>query len=106
MTEQHDFKSEWQKRRDQLSQLSKEALQVAKRGEKELFELSRKTKIHVDSTALSLKKERLYYLIGKEYAAVQGTNKSTAKLIKFVDELNKANKQQLVLKRRLKMIQK
>jgi hypothetical protein len=106
MTIKYDFKQEWKKRRDQLSKLSKEALQVAKKGEKEFFELSRKTKIHVDSTALTLKKEHLYYLIGKEYVNTQGTDKSTSKLMKFVSELKKANRQQLALKRRLKMVQK
>lgn len=106
MTEQNELKNEWKKRREQLSKLSKEALLVAKRGEKELIELSRKTRIHVDSTALTLKKEHLYYLIGKEYADIQGTNKSTAKLTKLVGELTKANKLQLALKRRLNMTQK
>lgn len=103
MAERNDLKSEWKKRREQLSKLSKEALSIAKRGEKELLELSRKTKIHVDATALTLKKEHLYYLIGKEYAGIQGTDKSTAKLTKLVGELAKANKLQMALKRRLRM---
>jgi hypothetical protein len=103
MAEQNDLKNGWKKSREQLSKLSKEALLVAKRGEKELLELSRKTKIHVDTTALTLKKEHLYYLIGKEYASVQGADKSTAKLTKLVGELAKANKLQLALKRRLRM---
>ena len=105
MAEQNDLKNEWKKRREQLAQLSKEALQVAQRGEKEFLKLSRKTRIHVDATALTLKKEHLYYQIGKEYASVQGTDKSTTKLTKLVGELNKANKLQLALKRRLRMAQ-
>jgi len=106
MASQYDFKKEWMKTREQLSKLSKEAFAVVKKGEKELVELSRKGKIHVDTTALTLKKEHLYYMIGKEYATIQGTDKSTAKLTKLVSELKKANSQQLVLKRRLKITKK
>ena len=67
MPTQYDFKKEWEKTRNQLVKFSKEATKVAQKGEKELIAFSRKSKLHVDSTAISLKKEHLYYLVGKEY---------------------------------------
>ena len=106
MPEHYDFKKEWKKTRDQLTKLSKEALQVAQNGEKEFMKLSRKTKIHVDSTALTLKKEHLYYMIGKEYARLQDLSKPTKNLTGLIGELKKADRQQLALKRSLKTTKK
>lgn len=101
MPGQYDFKKEWEKTRAQLNKFSKEAVKMAKQGEKELIEFSRKSKLHVDSTALSLKKEHLYYLIGKEYANAQAPAEPTAKLTKLLADLKKADHQQQVLKRRI-----
>jgi len=106
MPTQYDFKKEWEKTRDQLAKFSKEAVEVAKKGEKELVEFSRRSKLHVDATSISLKKEHLYYLIGKEYAGTQGAEKPTAKLTKLLKELDKADKEQRVLKRKLKLKKK
>jgi len=101
MSTQYDFKKEWEKTKNQLTKFSQEAVKMAKKGEKELVEFSRKSKLHVDKTAIGLKKEKLYYLIGKEYAGIKGPEKETPKLQKLVEELSKADKRQLVLKRRL-----
>ena len=101
MSTKYDFKKEWEKTRLQLAKFSKEAVKIAKKGEKELVEFTRRSRLRVDSTAISLKKEKLYYLIGKEYANTMGPDKVEPKLQKLVDELNKANKRQLALKRRL-----
>jgi len=106
MSGQHDFKKEWEKTRTQLAKISQEAIKVAKRGEKELLEFSRKSRLHMDTTAINLKKERLYYMIGKEYAYAKNPEKSTPKLTKLVNELKKANTQQLALKRKLKKTKK
>jgi len=56
MPKQYDFKKEWEKTRDQLTKFSKEAVAVAKKGEKELVKFSRQSKLHVDATSISLKK--------------------------------------------------
>jgi len=102
MPGQYDFKNEWEKTRKQLIRFSKEAGIVAKKGEKELIKFSRQSKLYVDATAINLKKEKLYYLIGKEYANANDTDKTTPKLTKLITEFEKINKQQLVLKRKLK----
>ena len=102
MSGQYDFKKEWEKTRSQLAKFSKEAMIVAKKGEQELVKFSRKSKLHVDATAFSLRKEKLYYLIGKEYASAKEPEKSTPKLKKLVAELNKVNKDQQALQRKLK----
>jgi len=60
----------------------------------------------VDSTAISLKKEHLYYLIGKEYVKQENPAQPAPKLTKLINELKKADKEQQVLKRKLKMSKK
>lgn len=103
---QYDFKKEWEKTRSQLAKFSREAVKVAKKGEKELIEFSRKGKMHVDTTAISLKKEHLYYLIGKEYTKENASEQPTAKLTKLLNEFNRAEREQRVLKRKIKTVKK
>jgi len=102
MPTQYDFKKEWEKTRDQLAKFSKEAVKVAKKGEKELVSFSKKSKLHIDATAISLKKEHLYYLIGKEYIKEGAPAEPMAKLAKLIAEIKKADKDQQVLNRKLK----
>ena len=106
MSTQYDFKKEWEKTRSQIEKFSKEAVKMAKKGEKELVEFSRKSKLHVDTTAISLKKEHLYYLIGKEYAKENAPVKPTAKLTKLLGELKKADRKQRALKRKIETAKK
>lgn len=101
MPGQYNFKSEWEKTRNQLVKFSKEAAKVAKKGEAELIKFSRQSKLHLDATANSLRKEKLYYLIGKEYAHAPDPFQATPKLTKFLSELKKVNEAQSVLKRKL-----
>jgi len=98
----YDFKKEWEKTKKQLVKFGKEASEVAKKGEKELLEFSRKGKLHVDSTAITLKKEHLYYQIGKEYVKIKDPGLQPAKLKKLMGELQKADRQQRQLKSKLK----
>ena len=102
MPGQYDFKKEWEKTKNQLTKFSKEAARVAKKGEEELIKFSRQSKLHVNATAISLKKEKLYYMIGKEYMQSKDLEKESPKLVKLVTELKKANKKQSVLKHKLK----
>lgn len=102
MPNEAGYRKEWEKTKKQLIQFSKEALEVAKKGEKELIKLSKKSKLHIDSTAISLQKEKLYYLIGKEYVKTDGTKKSAATLKKLVAELRAAEKEQKALQGKIK----
>jgi len=102
---QHDFKKDWEKTREQLIKFGKEATIIAKKGEDELLKFSKKSKLYMDSTALNLKKEKLYYMIGKEYVNAKNPLEST-KLKKLAEEVNKANRQQQALKSKLKTSQK
>ncbi|MBU0467948.1 MAG: hypothetical protein KKF78_10510 [Candidatus Omnitrophica bacterium] len=97
-----DYKTEWEKTKKQLVQFSKEALEVAKKGEQELIKLSKRSKLHVDSTAISLQKEKLYYFIGKEYVKTNDTTPKSTKLKKLVAELRAAEKQQKALQVKIK----
>jgi len=102
----YDFKKEWEKTKKQLMKFGKEASEVAKKGEKELLEFSKKGKLHVDSTAMSLKREHLYYQIGKEYVKIKDAGPQPAKLKKLIDEMNKVDRQQRQLKGKLKPARK
>jgi len=102
MPGQYDFKKEWEKTKNQLTKFSTEAAKVAKKGEKELIKFSRQSKLHIDATAISLKKEKLYYMIGKEYMQSKDLEKEAPKLAKLVMELEKATTRQSALKRKLK----
>ena len=102
MSSNYDFKKELEKTKVQLAKLSQEAVKIAKKGEKEIVEFSRNSKLHLDSTSITLKKEQLYYLIGKEYVSAKAPEKPTPKLKKLLGDFKKANKEQLALKRKLK----
>lgn len=102
MPKQYDFKKEWEKTRAQLAKFSKEAVEVAKKGEKELVKFSHRSKMHMDATAIGLRKEHLYYLIGKEYANLKNPVEPSPKLNKLIAELKNADKEQRALRRELK----
>lgn len=102
MSPNPDFKKEWEKTKKQLIKFGKEATEIAQKGEKEIVEFSRKSKIQIDSTALQLKKEKLYYLIGKEYVKSKDSETPSTKLNKLVADLKKAEKSQNSLKSKLK----
>ncbi len=104
MSEQRDFKKEWERVREQLAKTSQEAIKLVKRGEEELVKFSRRGKLHIDSTTLDLRRERIYYLIGKEYVQAKAPQQPTAALTKFLDELSKINEEQGTLRSKLKAI--
>ncbi len=97
-----DFKKEWEKTRKQLTQFGREAVKIAQKGEKEFVKLSRVGKLHMDSAAIGLKKEQLFYLIGKEYVKANAPEKPTPQLDKFLNELKKADKEQEGIKVKIK----
>ena len=94
MKKQYDFKKEWEKTKVQLHKFSKEAARMAKKGEDELVKFSKKGKLHIDSTAVSLKKEHLYYLIGKEYSKIKDPGEQSPSMKKLIGELHKVEKEQ------------
>ena len=102
MPKEHDFKKDWEKTRQQLTQFSKEALVLAKKGEQEFVKFSHRGKLHLDSTAIDLKREQLYYLIGKEYVKAKAPAGPTAALTKLLEELAKINKEQKTVRNELK----
>ena len=99
---EHDYKKEWEKTKIQIVKFSKEALEIAKKGEKEMVKLSKKSKLFMDSKALGLKKEKLYYLIGKEYVKSGKDEKPSAKMKKLLGEIKAAEKVQKSLKIKIK----
>ena len=98
MTLKQDLKKNWPKAKKQLEEFGREALIVAEKGKKELVRFSKESKIRLDLTSFDLKKEHLYYLIGKEFVAENCPGKHGEKLMKLIEELNKVNRDQELLK--------
>ncbi|MCD4779293.1 MAG: hypothetical protein K8S27_01920 [Candidatus Omnitrophica bacterium] len=99
---QFDLSKEWEMTKKHLRVFSKEAVELAKKGEKELIKFSKIGKLHVDNTAVSIKKEKLYYQIGKEYVKSKGEPQKNEELKKLVDALKNLDKEQTVIKSRIK----
>lgn len=104
MSKEHDFKKDWEKAKKQLNLFSKEALVLAKKGEQEFIKFSHRGKLHLDSTAIDLKREKLYYLIGKEYVKANEPAQPTAAMVKLLDELEKIGKEQKAVRNELNNI--
>jgi len=90
----------------QFVKFSGEAVVLAKKGEKEFIRLSKEGKLRVDSATVGVKREHLLYLIGKEYVRLGCLGSKSAKLKKFINELEVLKKKESVLKRTLKKVKK
>lgn len=102
MPENYDFKSEWPKIKKKLVNLSQEAMVLAKKGEEELVKFSHKSKLHIDATAFRLKKEKLYYRIGKEYVKTGKLKEISITMKKMLEELKDIEKGESALKKEMK----
>ena len=96
-----DFKKEWERTKKQLVTFSRQATEVAKKGEKELVNFSQRSMLHIDATAASLQKEKLFYLIGKAYVKSLKTKGESAELDRLLKELNAVIKEESVLKKKI-----
>jgi hypothetical protein len=101
MAPQNDFKKEWPEIRKQLTNMSREALKLAKKGEDHLLALSKKGKLHLDTAAMEWKRDHIYERIGREYIKANCPGPHTPRLKQYIDELNRMEKNILLLKKRL-----
>ena len=101
MTLEQDLKKNWPKAKKQFEKFSKEALIVAEKGKKELVRFSKESKLRFDMTSLELKKEHLYYLIGKEFIKGNYPVPQDEKFKKMVQEVKKVNQEQKSLREEL-----
>ena len=97
-----DLKKDWRKVQEHLQQFKKDLSKIAQKGEKELKKLSHRSLLQVDSAALSLKKEHLLYLIGKEYATLRKPPILTDKLRELFQELNQLKKEHKLISKKIK----
>ena len=104
MPKEHDFKKDWEKAKKQLNLFSKEALVLAKKGEQEFIKFSHRGKLHLNSTAIDLKREKLYYLIGKEYVKANAPAQPTSAMTRWLEELERIDKEQKAVRNELKNI--
>ncbi|MBL7198332.1 MAG: hypothetical protein ISS47_09585 [Candidatus Omnitrophica bacterium] len=56
----------WPEVKDKLYKIGKDALELAKYGERKVIKLSKKSKLQFELVTLQLKREHLYYKLGKE----------------------------------------
>ncbi len=99
-----DFSKNWADIKKQFINVSQEALVLAKKGEKELVRFSKTGKLHVDAATLSVRKEQLLYLIGKEYLHLDCPGEKSPKLTKLINELKQGKKKKTLLKRTIRKI--
>ncbi len=102
MAKHYDVKSEWEKTKKQLAKFGKEATKLAKKGEKELLNFTQQSKIQLDSTAVGLKKEKLYYQIGKEFVKLKDISKPNVTIKNLLEEYQDIDAQQQKIKAQLK----
>ena len=101
MKNANELQKDWEKAKEQIVRLSKDALDLAKKGEAELVTLSKKTRIHFDLTALSLHKEKLIYQIGKEFIKSK-VEVSSVTLKKLLQEFHKLENDEKKLRNKIK----
>lgn len=112
MSSQYDFKKEWERTKEQLVKFSKEAATAAKKseaefiklsqkGKEEIVKLSHKGKLHMDAAALTLKKEKLYYLVGKAYVNLKDPSNVSKELSELMAELRAIEKAARLLHRKI-----
>ncbi len=104
MPDQYDLKKDWPKIKEKLVLMSKEALALAKKGEQQLVVFSKQGKLHIDSTALSLKKDRLFTRIGKTYVKDLKAGKQTEQMKRLLQELSQMEKAERMIKSQIKKV--
>jgi len=102
MAKRRDFQKEWEKLKKQLAEYGKEAMVIAKKGEKEFKRVSKEGKLRLDAATLNLKQEQLYYNIGKEYVKARCPGPKNAKLKKLTTELKNIIRQKSSVNRKIK----
>lgn len=102
MAQKYDVRTEWEKTKQQLVKFGKEASELVKKGEVELIKFTKQSKIQIDATAASLRKEKLYYQIGKEYIKLKDVTTPSSQLKKLVDEYKSVEQEQKTLQTKLK----
>ena len=96
-----DFKNDWEKAKQYLVKFSKEAQKIAVKSEKEVVKFSKKGMLQLDSTTIGIKREKIYYQIGKAYAGLEDFSKPSARLLKLMNDLGALNKKQAGIKKKL-----
>ncbi|MEI8011128.1 MAG: hypothetical protein WCI27_01415 [Candidatus Omnitrophota bacterium] len=98
----NDFMQDWSKIKEQLLDYSQQAVVMAKKGEEQLLKFSHKGVMHLDATALRLKKESLYHSIGQEYIRAKCPSTPTLKLKRLIEEFNKLEQERKALAKQLR----
>lgn len=102
MTQNYDVKTEWEKTKEQLIKFGKEASELVKKGEVELVKITKQSKIQLDATTAALKKEKLYYQIGKEFVKLKNPGNLNQILKKLLEEYKTLDQEQRSLQTKLK----
>ena len=100
-----DLKKIWGETKKEFSKLSKDAVILLKKGEKEAVRFSEKGKLNFENTLLKLKKEQIYYTLGKEAVKAYKKNQpDSATLRRLMGQLDAIDKQVSSNKKALKKV--
>lgn len=102
MSQNYDVKQEWEKTKKQLVRFGKEVGELVRKGEDEIITLSQRGKMQIEATTTNLKKEKLYYQIGKEFVKLSDTSKPSVVLKKLLEEYRKLEREQKSIGSKLK----
>jgi hypothetical protein len=98
-----DLKKEWPKMQAELVRIGREAQKLAKEGERELRYFTQQSKLQVDKGALALKKEHLFYLVGKQYVKDGASAVPGATLKELLEQLVKLEDEEARVAQQLKV---
>lgn len=95
----------WKRTRKDLDTVISEASKLIKKGEKEVKEISEKSRLKLEIMNLKLKREKLYYTLGKSVAGTSPSKWSQSKKIeKVLSDIKKLNREIAKKEKQIKSI--
>jgi len=102
-TVKENIEKMWPGVKKQLYKVGKDALELAKYGEDKVKKLSKKSKLQFEIVTLQLKREQLYYRLGKETNSLLSKDViKNKKLLSIHNQIRDLNKRLSSIKRNLK----
>lgn len=100
------FSENWPKVKEQLSELAREALILAKRGEEQLEKAASRGKLQLEQASLAFKRDQFLYLIGREYVKAKFPARPTPALKRLLSRLQELDIEKKAIRKRLKRFSK
>ncbi len=95
----------WKRTRKDLDAVVSETSKLIKKGEKQVKEISEKSRLKLEIMNLKLKREKLYYTLGKSIAGISPSKWTQNKKIeKIIAEIKKLNREIIKKEKQVKNI--